>query len=159
MTVVHAGPPTTEGRRNSIGASFRKGLEKISLLPGGRGAFFGRSPSSAGQAQQPGSPGVHIHRVQFRASGLRPALLALPSKSRRARALAEAGNSAKNVPGSSQVQRALSACVRAVALHDEAVRAWAPRCNASSRCAAQRCLEENKGHFYLVPLPATQQAL
>jgi hypothetical protein len=61
VTVVHCGPPA-EGRRNSIGASFRKGLEKISLLPGGKGALFGRSPSS-NAAQPPGAPGTHAHGV------------------------------------------------------------------------------------------------
>lgn len=58
VTVVHAGGACEAGdRRNSIGAGLRKGLEKLSLLPGGKGAgLFGRDKGAA--AAQPGSPGA-----------------------------------------------------------------------------------------------------
>ncbi|KAK9843823.1 hypothetical protein WJX81_007572 [Elliptochloris bilobata] len=51
VTVVHTGP--AEARRNSISASFRRSLERLSLLPGGKGAgLFGRNHAGGG-AQQP----------------------------------------------------------------------------------------------------------
>ena len=56
VTVVHAGG-ACEDRRNSIGAGLRKGLEKLSLLPGGKGAgLFGRDKGAA--ALQPGPTGA-----------------------------------------------------------------------------------------------------
>lgn len=61
MTVVHAGG-ACEDRRNSIGAGLRKGLEKLSLLPGGKGAgLFGRDKGAA--AAQPGPPGARWRMV------------------------------------------------------------------------------------------------
>ena len=53
VTVVHCGPPG-DGRRNSIGAGFRKGLEKLAMLPGAKTALFGRGGHANAVAQQPG---------------------------------------------------------------------------------------------------------
>lgn len=55
MVVVHCGPPG-DARRSSIGAGFRKGLEKLAMLPGAKTALFGRGGNANAVAQQ--QPGM-----------------------------------------------------------------------------------------------------